>query len=71
MNGKYSGKPKPAPEDGPYTPDQSAWAEVRNCWPVDIEIRAMGWAIHGRPKNGDTTWVKNGIVKTQSDVLCG
>ncbi len=47
------------------------WGETRNLNPTDQRIRAAGFHIHARPKNGEAIWIDTmGDLWTQAEVVC-
>ena len=53
----------------PVDDDAHPWAETRDIRPDDRLLRAHGFTILARPKDGPTIWVRNGIQRTEREAL--
>lgn len=47
----------------------SPWLETRTRYPDDMRLRAAGFRIHARPKDGEPIWTKSGILFSHRDAL--
>ena len=48
------------PQQEEFDDTHNGWAEHRVRFPRDMELRAGGFKIERRPKNGEVIWSRNG-----------